>query len=80
LECSAIAATFGSVREKDNPLLVGSIKTNIGHMEGVSGLAGLIKAVYALERGIIPANLWFEKPNPRIPMEEWRIKVSSILH
>jgi acyl transferase domain-containing protein len=44
-------------------------------MEGASGLAGLIKSVYALEKGIIPPNLWFEKPNPRIPMTEWNITV-----
>jgi acyl transferase domain-containing protein len=44
-------------------------------MEGASGLAGLIKAVYALEKGQIPPNLWFEKPNPRIPLGKWKLKV-----
>ncbi len=75
LECSAIGATLGVSRTEDNPLIVGSVKTNVGHMEGASGLAGLIKAVYALEKGQIPPNLWFEKANPRIPMSKWGIKV-----
>lgn len=46
-------------------------------MEGASGLAGLIKAVYALEKGAIPANLWFEEANPRIQMDELNIKVTN---
>lgn len=76
LEASAIAATISASRPKDKPLLIGSVKTNIGHMEGASGLAGLIKALFVLEKGIIPPNLWFEKANPRIPMDKWRLKVS----
>ncbi|GFF43418.1 lovastatin nonaketide synthase [Aspergillus udagawae] len=79
LEASAIGATFGASRSKDNPIPIGSIKTNIGHMEGASGLAGLIKSVYALEKGIIPPNLWFEKPNPRIPMTDWNITIPTKL-
>ncbi|KAJ5788006.1 hypothetical protein N7457_002996 [Penicillium paradoxum] len=79
LECAAIGATIGASRPKDSPLLVGSIKTNIGHMEGASGLAGLIKAVFALERGLIPPNLWFEKANPRIPLAKWGLDVPTRL-
>ncbi|KAL6796632.1 putative polyketide synthase [Trichoderma sp. SZMC 28012] len=79
LECAAIAATIGATRPKDSPLLIGSVKTNIGHMEGASGLAGLIKAVFALERAVIPPNLWFEKANPRIPLEKWGLEVSTKL-
>ena len=77
MECSAIGATFGVVRPKGKPLLVGSVKTNIGHMEGASGLAGLIKAVFTLEKGQIAPNLWFEKVNPRIRLDEWGIEVSN---
>jgi acyl transferase domain-containing protein len=77
-ETGALAATFGKTRPKQNPLLVGSVKTNIGHTEGASGLAGFIKAIYALEKGKIPGNLWFENVNPKIPMEEWKIKVGNI--
>ncbi|KAL1634456.1 Type I Iterative PKS [Diplodia intermedia] len=79
LECSAIAATISAARPKDKPLLVGSVKTNIGHMEGASGLAGLIKAVYAIERGVIPPNLWFERANARIPLEKWGLEVPTKL-
>ncbi|KAK1961855.1 thiolase-like protein, partial [Colletotrichum sublineola] len=75
LEASAIGATIGAARPPGNPLIVGSIKTNVGHMEGVSGLGGLIKTIYALEKGQIPPNLWFEKANPKIPMERWGIQV-----
>ena len=76
LETGALATTFGKTRTTEDPLLVGTVKTNIGHVEGASGLAGLIKAIYILEKGQIPPNLWLEKANPRIPMEEWKIKVS----
>ncbi|KAG9239333.1 hypothetical protein BJ875DRAFT_491623 [Amylocarpus encephaloides] len=79
LETSAIGATLGSSRAEDDPILIGSIKTNVGHMEGVSGLAGLIKATYALEKGLVPPNLWFEKANPKIPMDKWRLKVPTEL-
>lgn len=77
LETGALGMTFGKARQAGNPLLVGTVKTNIGHVEGASGLAGLIKAIYILEKGEIPGNLWFEKVNPRIPMEDWKIKVGN---
>jgi acyl transferase domain-containing protein len=79
LETEALASTFGRARQTQNPLLVGTVKTNIGHVEGASGLAGLIKAIYVLEKGEIPGNLWFEKANPRILMDEWKIKVGSAI-
>jgi acyl transferase domain-containing protein len=56
---------------------VGSVKTNIGHLEGAAGLAGLIKSILVLENGQIPATLHFRHPNPRIPFSAWRIKVAS---
>lgn len=54
----------------------GALKSNIGHLEGVSGLAGLVKAVMALEKGIIPPNANFEKVNPKIDPEYLRVKVN----
>lgn len=77
LEARALGATFGKVRPPGDPLLVGSIKTNIGHLEGAAGLAAVIKTILSLEKGIIPPNLWFDKANPRIHMEELNIRVSS---
>lgn len=75
VEAAALAATFGKSRKQGDPLHIGSIKSNIGHLEGGSGLAQLTKAIMMLERGEIPPNLWYEKPNPRIPMEEWNLTV-----
>ncbi|KAF1828904.1 reducing type I polyketide synthase [Decorospora gaudefroyi] len=72
LEASAIGAVFKHERSADEPLVVGAVKSNIGHLEGVSGIAGLIKSVLVLEHGIIPPNIWFEKVNPKI-LPEWNL-------
>jgi acyl transferase domain-containing protein len=58
------------------PVIVGSIKTNLGHLEAVSGLAGVMKAVLAIEKGVIPPNLNFATPNPAIDMKAWNVTVS----
>jgi len=78
-EAEAIARTFGSCREAQDPVLVGSIKTNIGHTEPVSGLAAVIKTAFALEYGLIPPNINYETPNPKIPLNEWRLQVPKTL-
>lgn len=54
------------------------MKGNIGHLEGASGLAGVIKTVLILERGIIPPNANFESLNPRIDASGWGLQVSSL--
>ncbi|KAH6888171.1 putative polyketide synthase, partial [Thelonectria olida] len=79
IEAGAIGATLGKHRQpgEDNRLYVGSIKTNIGHLEGASGLASVIKTVLALEKGLIPPNLHFEKGNEAIDFEGWRIRVPT---
>lgn len=56
-----------------------SVKSNIGHLEGGSGLVQVVKAVMMLEQGQIPPSLYYEKPNPRIPMEEWNLRVPTEL-
>ena len=68
IELEASAAVYGRDREADRPLLVGSVKTNIGHIESASGMAGLIKTVMAMQRGVIPAHLHFEEPSRHV---EW---------
>jgi hypothetical protein len=78
-ELSAIGATFGKNRGEDNPIYVGSVKTNIGHLEGCAGLAGLIKATLVVERGQIPPLAGFEKANPRLRLKEWRIALPESL-
>jgi acyl transferase domain-containing protein len=76
LEAGAIASVFGERRAKNRPLLVGSVKTNIGHLEAASGLASVMKSVLILEKGLIPPNLNFEKVNPQIPLEKWKMMVT----
>ncbi|KAL8776020.1 MAG: hypothetical protein Q9194_003434 [Teloschistes cf. exilis] len=80
VEAEAIARTFAINRAHDNPLLVGSVKTNVGHLEAASGLTGLVKTIYALEQGVIPPNINFEYPNKDIPLEEWKLKVPTTIH
>ena len=75
IEAHAIASVFTEKREVNNPLYVGSLKTNIGHLEASSGLAAFVKTVFALEKGLIPPNINFEEPNKDIPFEEWNLKV-----
>ncbi|KAL6230297.1 hypothetical protein BDW75DRAFT_248783 [Aspergillus navahoensis] len=81
LELSAIGETIGVARAADGcpPLLVGSVKSNIGHLEGASGIAGLIKTVLVLEQGRIPAVHGFEAPNPRFELERWNISIPTEL-
>lgn len=67
LEAKALAATLGKARQSTSPLMIGSVKTNIGHLEGAAGLASVIKTVLALERGIIPPSVNFKTPTLRIP-------------
>ncbi|HJT93896.1 MAG TPA: SDR family NAD(P)-dependent oxidoreductase, partial [Mycobacterium sp.] len=67
IEVQAAAAVYGAGREPDKPLLIGSVKTNLGHLESAAGVAGLIKVVLSLQHGMLPQNLHFENPSPHIP-------------
>lgn len=73
LEASAIGAVFKDERSAAEPLVVGAVKSNIGHLEGASGIAGLIKTVLVLEHGVIPPNIWFEKVDPKIT-PKWNLQ------
>ncbi|GAW18084.1 hypothetical protein ANO14919_075550 [Xylariales sp. No.14919] len=79
VEASAIGKVFGKKRSLENPLLVGSVKTNIGHLEAASGLASVIKLAMAIERGQIPPNINFETPNPDIDLDQLKLKVPTQL-
>ncbi|MGI6247460.1 MAG: amino acid adenylation domain-containing protein [Pseudochelatococcus sp.] len=73
IEAMALAEAYGAGR--DGELRVGSVKTNIGHLEAAAGLAGLAKAVLALRHGSLPASLHFETPNPLIPWPQLPLRV-----
>ncbi|OBT83083.1 hypothetical protein VE02_08866 [Pseudogymnoascus sp. 03VT05] len=73
IEAAALASTFGKSRATHDPIIVGSVKTNVGHTEPVSGLAAVIKAAFVLKNGLIPPNLNYEKTNPSIHLKEWRV-------
>ncbi len=75
IEARALGTVLGRGRPEDAPLLIGTVKTNIGHLEGAAGAAGLIKAVLAVQRGSIPGNLHFHTPNEHIPFDQLRLKV-----
>ena len=77
LEAKALAATLGKARESTSPLMIGSVKTNIGHLEGAAGLVSVIKTVLALERGIIPPSINFKTPTPRIPFTSNNLEVGA---
>lgn len=79
IETGAIGDALGIHRSdgEDAKLYVGSVKTNIGHLEGASGLAGLIKAVMSVEKGLIAPNLWFKNGNPKIDFDAWKIRVPT---
>jgi phthiocerol/phenolphthiocerol synthesis type-I polyketide synthase A len=74
IEARALGTVLGSARPPSAPLLIGSVKSNLGNLEA-AGIAGFIKAVLAVQRGRIPANLNFRTPNPHIPFEDLRLKV-----
>lgn len=70
VEVKALATVLGEGRPADSPCFLGSVKTNIGHTEPASGVAGLIKAALCLKHRAIPASLHFQEPNPNIPWAE----------
>ncbi len=62
---------------RDRPLLIGSVKTNLGHLESAAGAASLIKVMLAMKRGVIPSHLNFRDPNPEIPWERLPLQVTA---
>jgi hybrid polyketide synthase/nonribosomal peptide synthetase FtdB len=79
VEAEAIGTVLGSGRSSNDPCIMGSIKSNIGHTESVAGVAGVIKAALAVRYGKIPGNLHFNNPNPVIPFDDLRLRVPTSL-
>ncbi|MFI1394008.1 SDR family NAD(P)-dependent oxidoreductase [Streptomyces sp. NPDC020681] len=79
IEAAALGAALGTGRTPENPLLVGSSKTNVGHLEGAAGIVGMLKVLLSLRHRALPASLNFETPNPRIPLAELGLSVQREL-
>ena len=75
IETAAIGAVYGQSRSIDDPLPIGSVKTNVGHLEPASGMAGLVKAILALKHQALPPSLHFNTPNPHIDFSGLNLKV-----
>jgi phthiocerol/phenolphthiocerol synthesis type-I polyketide synthase C len=78
VESAAIGTVLGFDRSTEQPnLLIGSVKTNLGHLEGAAGIAGFIKGVLTAHHGVAPPNLHFHEPNPEILWEQYRLEVPT---
>ncbi|MGE0259039.1 MAG: SDR family NAD(P)-dependent oxidoreductase [Alphaproteobacteria bacterium] len=73
IEAAAVGRALGRGRRETLP--IGSVKTNIGHLEPASGMAGLIKSALALEQGVMPPSLHCDTPNPKIPFDELNLRL-----
>ena len=79
MEAKALGAVIG-VNRTNGPCAIGSVKTNIGHLEAAAGIAGLIKVVLSLKHRTIPPSLHYNSPNPHIPFEELNLQVQNHLN
>lgn len=75
IETRAIGLALGEKRPPDAPLLIGSVKSNLGHLETASGIAGLAKALYCLEHRSVPPTIHLASVNPNIRLDEWNLAV-----
>ncbi|KAI1122100.1 hypothetical protein F5Y10DRAFT_287542 [Nemania abortiva] len=75
-EVNGIGSVFSPSRSPDKPLIIGSIKSNLGHSEPAAGISGVIKAVLCLEKGLIPGTPTFINPNPKINFVRNKVRAS----
>ncbi|WP_033667344.1 type I polyketide synthase [Salinispora fenicalii] len=77
IEAKALGAVLGRDREPGDELRIGSVKTNIGHLEPAAGIAGLAKVALAIRNGVLPASLHYSRPNPQVPFAEGSLRVQD---
>ena len=75
IEARALGDALGKRRLPDSPLLIGSVKSNLGHLEAASGVAGLVKALHCIQHRTVPATIGIKTPNPNIAFDDWNIEV-----
>jgi acyl transferase domain-containing protein/acyl carrier protein len=78
VELQALSTVLAEGRPPNLRCLVGSIKTNIGHAEAASGMAGLVKTVLGMQRGVVPASLHLKEPNPAIPWATMPLEIPQV--
>ena len=76
IELNAAASVYGRARDAESPLLVGTVKSNIGHLEWAAGIAAFIKTVLSMNKGVIPQHLHFQDPNPNVDWDRMPVRVT----
>lgn len=75
VEARSIGTALGKHRSPDRPLAIGSVKSNLGHLEAASGVAGLVKALHCLQHRMVPATIGLDTPHPEIPFDTLHLEV-----
>ncbi|MBG86586.1 MAG: hypothetical protein CMO80_06765 [Verrucomicrobiales bacterium] len=77
VELNALAEVFSKSHSAERPLRIGSLKTNLGHMEAAAGIGGLLKVVLALQHKTLPKHLHFDTPSPHVPWDQMPLRVTA---